>query len=41
VQQRDKAPPQVYIEKTQPRNAAGKVAKPVLRERLQGAEADT
>jgi acyl-CoA synthetase (AMP-forming)/AMP-acid ligase II len=38
---RYKVPRAVYIEQTLPKNAVGKIAKPVLRERLQGAGADT
>jgi long-chain acyl-CoA synthetase len=38
---RSKVPRAVYIEQTLPKNAVGKIAKPVLRERLQGAGADT
>jgi long-chain acyl-CoA synthetase len=38
---RYKVPRAVYIEQALPKNAVGKIAKPVLRERLQGAGADT
>jgi feruloyl-CoA synthase len=36
---RYKVPREVYIEEMLPKNAVGKIAKPVLRERLQGASA--
>jgi long-chain acyl-CoA synthetase len=37
---RCKVPQAVYIEETLPKNAVGKIAKPVLRERLPGAASD-
>jgi acyl-CoA synthetase (AMP-forming)/AMP-acid ligase II len=37
---RYKVPRAVYIEETLPQNAVGKIAKPVLRERLHGVGAD-
>jgi len=39
--QRCTVPRQLHIEETLPENAAGEVAKPVLRERLLGTGADT